>query len=355
METSEANNQEDAMAAMMAEMSAGKSDAADSLALPDTSTLSQDEIDSLLGFDDANKKPTRGIEAVLSRTRDNYEKFPMLEVIFDRFSRSVATSIRAFTGENCEISIENILSIRFEDYLNTIPLPTMLSIYQAVEWENFGLITIESSLIYELVDILLGGGGNNKSGGFRVEGRPFTIIEQDMMKNFTRLILDEMTQAFTPITTISYRFERLETNPRFAAITRPSNPIVIISCRIEFDGHGGKIDIVFPYATLEPVKNLLTQMFSGETFGADSSWESFLAKELKVTDVKLQAKLEKKIITLLDLAKLKVGSTLIMENFPDDDINVNCNGVDIFKGKLGSYDDNIAISITDAKAIKDLV
>lgn len=347
------NNQDAAMAAMMAEM--GDTNSAEAAALPDTETLSQDEIDSLLGFGDGNSIPTTGVQALISRTRDNYEKFPMLEVIFDRFARSIQTSMRSFTGENCDISIENITSIRFEEYLNTIPLPAMISVYQAVEWENVGIITIQSSLIYELVDILLGGGSNNKSGTFRVEGRPFTVIEQDMMKNFTRLILEEMTQSFTPITTISFRFERLETNPRFAAVTRPANPIVIISCRIEFDGKGGKIDIVFPYATLEPVKDLLTQMFSGESFGSDSSWESFLTDELKTTKVKLSAKLKNKTVTLRELASLQVGSTLIMENFPDDDIDVSCNGVSIFKGKIGSYGDNVAISVTDAKAIKELI
>ena len=245
--------------------------------------------------------------------------------------------------------------IRFEDYLNTIPLPTMLSVFQAVEWENLGLMTIESSLIYELVDILFGGGTDNKSGGFRVEGRPFTIIEQDMMKNFTRLVLDEMTQSFLPITTVSFRYERLEVNPRFAAITMPSNPVVIISCRIEFDGKGGKIDIVFPYATLEPVKALLTQMFSGESFGSDSSWESFLTDEIKTTDLTLIAELKKKTVNLRELSQLKVGSTLIMENFPDDDIDISCNGIKVLKGKLGSYGENVAISVTDDKAIKDLV
>lgn len=364
MGTEENKDQDDAMAAMMAEMdNSGDAEKSDGESadiaeqLPDDidmSALSQDEIDSLLGFGEAGP-PTRGIDALISRTRDNYEKFPMLEVVFDRYSRSISTSLRAFTGENCEITIENILSIRFEDYLNTIPLPTMISVFQAVEWENLGLVTIESSLIYELVDILFGGGTEGKSNGFRAEGRAFTTIEQDIMKNFTRLVLDEMTQAFLPITTASFRFERLEVNPRFVAITMPSNPVVIVSCRIEFEGKGGKIDIVLPYATLEPVKPLLTQMFSGESFGTDSAWEGFLTDELRTTNLTLMAQLKKKIINLKDLSQFKIGTTLIMENFPDDDIDVRCNGVKVLKGKIGSYGDNVAISITDDKAIKDLV
>ena len=339
-----AGNEDAAVAAMMTELVNEQQATA--------GTLSQDEIDSLLGFGDQKEIPNRGVDAIIFRSRDNYEKFPMLEVVFDRFSRSISTSLRSFTGENSEITIENITSIRFEDYLNSIPLPAMISIFQAVEWENVGLMTIDSSLIYSLVDILLGGG--KSEGVFRVEGRPFTAIEQDIIKNFSRLILEEVTAAFAPITTVSFRMDRLETNPRFATITRPGSPIVIVSCRIEFNDVGGKIDLVFPYTTLEPVKDLLTQMFSGESFGGDVSWEGFLGEEVKTTTVEVRAELDKKKVSLKDLASLQVGSTMVMENKPDDDMKITCNGVELFKGKLGSFGDNVAISLTDVTALKNL-
>jgi flagellar motor switch protein FliM len=316
-------------------------------------TLSQDEIDNLLGFGEIKEVPSTGIRALIERSRDNYEKFPMLEVIFDRFARGVSTSLRSFTGENADITIENITSIRFEDYLNSVPLPTLIGIFQAVEWENLGLMTIDSSLTYTLIDILLGGGSGNQKG-FRIDGRAFTAIEQDIIKNFSRLIFEDMTNAFTPITSVAFKFDRLETNPRFATITRHSNPIALISARIEFDGVGGKIDIVFPYSTLEPVKDLLMQMFAGESFGSDISWENYLSNELKSTFVKLQATLAPKSITLKDLAGLKVGSTLVMNNKPQDDMPVTCNGVRLFSGRLGSIGDKVAICTTDVGNLKKL-
>lgn len=315
-------------------------------------TLSQDEIDNLLGFGEIKEVPTTGIRALIERSRDNYEKFPMLEVIFDRFARGVSTSLRSFTGENAEITIENITSIRFEDYLNSVPLPTLMGIFQAVEWENLGLMTIDSSLTYTLIDILLGGGSSQK--GFRIDGRAFTAIEQDIIKNFSRLIFEDMTNAFTPITSVAFKFDRLETNPRFASITRHSNPVALISARIEFEGVGGKIDIVFPYSTLEPVKDLLMQMFAGESFGSDISWENYLSSELKSTFVQLQATLAPKNITIKDLSELKVGSTLVMNNKPHDEMPVTCNGVRLFSGRLGSVGDKVAICTTDVGNLKKL-
>lgn len=350
-----AMTEDEATAAMMAEMSEGGEigDGEGTLDLDEEGALSQDEIDSLLGFDEAEADPTTGIESLLYRSRDNYEKFPMLEVVFDRFARSMSTSMRNFTGENSEITIENITSIRFEDYLNSIPLPAMISIFQAVEWENVGIMTIDSSLVYSLIDILLGGGKAEKS--FRVEGRPFTIIEQDIIKNFSRIVFDELATSFTPISSISFRMDRLETNPRFATVTRPQNPVVIISFRLEFDSVGGKVDIVFPYTTLEPIKEQLMQMFAGESFGSDISWESFLSDELKGTDINLSAKLKPKKITLKDLSELRVGKTLVTDNKLNDPITISCNGISVFNGVLGAKKDNVAISIKDSFDVEDIL
>jgi flagellar motor switch protein FliM len=348
---------QDEMAKAMEEMAAGgaaggSAETDMAAAMGENSTLSQDEIDSLLGFGAEEKIPTTGIDALLERSKDNYERFPMLEVIFDRFMRSATTSLRSFTGESVDISVENITSLRFEDYLNSIPLPALIGIFQAVEWENFGLVTIDSSLAYSMVDILLGGGKNKST--YRIDGRPFTTIEQDIVKSLTRVILDDLTTAFNPITSVTFRFDRLETNPRFASITRLSNPVVIISIRMECEGVGGKADIILPYVTLEPVKPLLTQMFAGESFGSDISWESYLTNELKNTFINISAMLNPKKITLKDLANLKVGSTLITNNKPDDDIMVTCNGIKLLSGLIGSAGENIAISITEPATRKEL-
>lgn len=352
-ETENQATDEEAAAAMMQEMSGEEGEGGEDVELDEEGALSQDEIDSLLGFGAGEDGPGKGVEALLHKSRDNYEKFPMLEVIFDRFSRSMSTTMRNFTGETSEITIENITSIRFEDYLNSIPLPAMISIFQAVEWENVGIMTIDSSLVYSLIDILLG--GSKSSNNFRVEGRPFTVIEQDIIKNFSRIVFDELSTAFTPITTVSFRMDRLETNPRFATITRPQNPVAIISTRIEFDSVGGKIDIVFPYTTLEPVKDQLMQMFAGESFGSEVSWESFLSDELKSTDIKLSAKLKPKKITLKELSELRVGKTLVTENNVNDPVIISCNGISIFNGSLGSKKDNVAISIKDSFNLKDIL
>ena len=89
------------------------------------------------------------------------------------------------------------------------------------------------------------------------------------MERLIRLVLGEMATAFAPLSAVEFRYERLETNPRFAAIARPTNAAVRFRLRIEMEDRGGPLEILIPYATLEPVRDLLLQMFMGEKFGRD--------------------------------------------------------------------------------------
>ena len=134
--------------------------------------LSQDEIDSLLGFgageDDSDANS--GVRAIINSALVSYERLPMLEIVFDRLVRLMTTSLRNFTSDNVEVSLDQITSVRFGDYLNSIPLPAIISVFRAEELDNFGLLTVDSNLIYSIVDVLLGGRRGVPST--RVEGRP---------------------------------------------------------------------------------------------------------------------------------------------------------------------------------------
>src|SRR5207247_6261165 len=119
----------------------------------------QKEIDNLLGFTvgDVNLSDNSGIRSIIDSAMVSYERLPMLEIVFDRLVRLMTTSLRNFTSDNVEVSLDRITSVRFGDYLNSIPLPAILAVFKVEEWENFGLVTVSSSLIYSIIDVLLGG------------------------------------------------------------------------------------------------------------------------------------------------------------------------------------------------------
>lgn len=312
-----------------------------------TRVLNQDEIDSLLGFDEDHDEDggQSGIQAILNSALVSYERLPMLEVVFDRLVRMMSTSMRNFTSDNVEVSLDNIVSIRFGDYLNSIPLPAMLGVFKAEEWDNYGLLTIDSSMIYSIVDVLLG--GRRGTAAMRIEGRPYTTIERNLVERMVHVVLNDLSAAFDPLSPVTFRFDRLETNPRFATISRPSNAAIVAKLRIDMEDRGGRVEMLLPYATLEPVRELLLQMFMGEKFGRDSIWETHLARELWQTDVDLEAVLDEQYMELNDMINLKVGSQIMFNATPDSDIEIRCGGVPMYTGKMGRKGNHIAVRIDE--------
>lgn len=319
-----------------------------------TRVLNQDEIDSLLGFDDAEHGDgdRSGIQAILNSALVSYERLPMLEVVFDRLVRMMSTSMRNFTSDNVEVSLDNILSLRFGDYLNSIPLPAMLAVFKAEEWDNYGLLTVDSSLIYSIVDVLLG--GRRGTAAMRIEGRPYTTIERNLVERMVHVVLADLSAAFDPLSPVTFRFDRLETNPRFATISRPSNAAIVAKLRIDMEDRGGRLELLLPYATLEPVRELLLQMFMGEKFGRDSIWETHLAEELWMTEVEMEAVLDEQVMPLRDILNLRVGSKIMLNAMPDSVIELRCGDVPMFGGKMGRKGNHIAIRI-DEKIKKEKV
>ncbi len=318
-----------------------------------TRVLNQDEIDSLLGFDEEAEDVSdkSGIQAILNSAMVSYERLPMLEVVFDRLVRMMSTSLRNFTSDNVEVSLDNIASLRFGDYLNSIPLPAMLGVFKAEEWDNFGLLTVDSSLIYSTVDVLLG--GRRGTAAMRIEGRPYTTIERNLVERMVHVILADLSTAFDPLSPVTFRFERLETNPRFATISRPSNAAIVAKLRIDMEDRGGRLELLIPYATLEPVRELLLQMFMGEKFGRDSIWETHLAEELWKTDVDLTAVLDRQTMSLGQVFDLKVGSQLVLGATPNSSVEINCGNIPMFKGNMGRKGDSIAVRISDKMLLKE--
>jgi flagellar motor switch protein FliM len=307
--------------------------------------LNQEEIDNLLGFDlgDDDASERSGIRAIINSALVSYERLPMLEIVFDRLVRLMTTSLRNFTSDNVEVSLDTISSIRFGDYLNSIPLPAILAVFRAEELDNYGLLTVDSNLIYSIVDVLLG--GRRGTAALRIEGRPYTTIERVLVQRMVEVILNDARAAFEPLTPVHFNLDRLETNPRFAAIARPANAAILVKLRIDMEDRGGRVELLLPYATLEPIRKMLLQQFMGEKFGRDNIWEGHLATELWTTETEVRCVLDEQSAPLSSVLNLKVGDTLMLNAAPDSDVSIRAGSIPLTTGKMGRRGQHIAVRV----------
>ncbi len=307
--------------------------------------LSQAEIDSLLSGagDKAQAVRQTGIERIVEAGLVSYERLPMLEIVFDRLVRSLTSSLRNFTSDTVEVEIDSIQSLRFGDYLDTLPSPVMIAVFKVVEWDNHGLIVVDSALIYSMVDVLLG--GRQGAAIMRIEGRPYTTIERTLIERLIQVVLQELCASFEPLAPVTFKLERLEVNPRFATISRLSNAAILGRLRIDMEDRGGRMDVMLPYATLEPVRELLLQQFMGERFGRDRIWETHLAEELRETEVKLEAVLDEQVMLLSEVMRFEVGTRLVLGTDPGAAVQLRCGAVPLFEARVGRKQNRVAVRI----------
>src|SRR3954467_1409982 len=219
----------------------------------------------------------------------------------------------------------------------------MLAVFRINESDNYGLMIIDSSLIYSIVDVLLG--GRRGTAAMRIEGRPYTTIERTLVERLITLVLADLQASFDPLCKATFTFERLEVNPRFAAINRLSNAAVVARLRVDMEDRGGRLELLLPYATLEPVRELLLQQFMGERFGRDSIWKTHLAEELWNTEVELDVVLDEQTMRLSDVMKLQPGSRIVLNTALGAPVLVRCGAVPLFEGRVGRRKNRVAVPI----------
>lgn len=308
----------------------------------DKRILNQEEIDSLLGLEGAGNEAS-GVMALVNSAMVNYERLPMLDIVFDRLVRLMSTTLRNLTSDNVDVSLDQVSTVRFGDYMDSIAMPAMLSVFKAEEWDNSGLLVTDSAMIYSIVDVLLG--GRKGTPAIRIEGRPYTTIEQKLVERMVQVTLSDLSSAFDPLSPVTFNLDRMETNPRFATISQSGNACVLARLRIDMGERGGRVEILIPYATLEPIRELLLQMFMGEKFGRDSIWENHLTEELYLTDVQLQAVLGEIAVPLKEMLNWKVGTRVMLNTHISDELELRCGHMPMFRGPVGQKQQNLAVRI----------
>lgn len=304
--------------------------------------LDQDEINSLLSLGQ-EEAGAQGLKILINSSNISYERLPMLEVIFDRLVRFLTTTLRNFTSDNVEVSLHTMTSIRFGDYLNSIPLPCLIGVFKSVEWDGSALITIENELIYAMIEVLLGGKKGAKLA--YIDSRTFTPIERSLVERLIKVVLTDTERAFEPLSKVTFQHDRIESNPRFATIVRSMNAAILIKVMVDMDEKGGCIEFLIPYSTIEPIRDDLLQMFMGEKFGQDSIWEDHLGGELWNTKLRADAVLDELPLKLNDVLAWKKGSFLPLNVKPNATINIKCGDTPIFSGKVGQRNRFVSVQL----------
>jgi flagellar motor switch protein FliM len=317
--------------------------------------LSQGEVDALLRGVGDGEVETETDEApedesgVIPYDLTSQEKIirgrlPTLDIINQMFSRLFRNTFSTLMRKSVDVSTVSTDTIKFGDFLRSLPIPSSLHIFRMEPLRGHGLMIVESKLVFAVVDTFFGGSGTQEA---KITGRDFSSIEIRMTKSVVLSALGDLEKAWRPVHTVTTNFVRSEVNPQFAAIVPPTDIVLVILFEIEMETISGTLTICLPYAAIEPVIPKLKAQFQSEEMEVDQVWVRRLRTELLTTEVELVTELGTSTITPQELMNFKVGDTLMLGNDVTDPLTLKVEQIPKFKGFPGVSRGNKAVQLTE--------
>lgn len=279
--------------------------------------LSQDEVDALLeGVTGESQKllpeedtgGTRNYD-ISSQERIVRGRMPTMEIINERFARNLRVGLFNFMRRSPEISVGPVRVIKYSAFLRDIVVPTNINIISIAPLRGQGMVIFEPNLVFCVIDNLFGGTGKLH---LRIEGRDFSPTETRIIQRMMEVTLAEYTKAWGALFKFNFTHQRSEMQTQFANIASPSEIVVATTFSVEIGDNGGEIHFCFPYAALEPIRDVLYSSLQGDGQEPDRRWVNQLTQQVQSADVELTAQLAQTTLTVGDLLKLGAGDFIAL-------------------------------------------
>ncbi len=314
--------------------------------------LSQDEVDALLkgmGGGDIDTEDDDSSDGAEARAYDftNQERIvrgrlPALDIINERFARGFQRHFNEMIMASVEVTAGEVKIIKMIDYLRNLFVPTSLNIYRIDPLNGVALFILDSKLIFTAVDIYFGGTGLLP---FKIEGREYTPVEMSMVRSILDITNENLAKAWGPVMDIDIEYMHSEMNPKFAGIVDPTDMIVVSQINVRFEGVEGRVDIVMPYAMLEPIRDKLEEGVQNLQGDSDNRWSRTLKEEAKNIEIDLSVNLTELQMSMDDLMKMEKGDIIPLE-MPKQ-VTVKAEGISIMRGALGESNQKKAVKIEE--------
>jgi len=316
--------------------------------------LSQDEVDALLqGITGESQKLEQ--EEVETGAVRNYDissqerivrgRMPTMEIINERFARNIRIGLFNFIRKSPEIAIGSIKVQKYSAFLREIVVPTNFNIVSVRPLRGSGLIVCDPTLVFAVIDALFGGAGKYHT---RIEGRDFSATEQRIITRLVEVITAEYKKAWHGIYPLELDYQRSEMQPQFANIATPSEIVVATSFTLEIGDTSVMHHFCIPYATLEPIRDVLYSTIQGDASEPDKRWVNLMKQQITDAKVELVAELATAPATIEQLLAFKVGDFIELDLHQI--IEAKVVGVPILDCSYGTSNGRYALKVSQLLA-----
>ncbi|MFK8020144.1 MAG: flagellar motor switch protein FliM [Pseudomonadales bacterium] len=311
--------------------------------------LSKEEIDTLLtGVDDGNVETERSVLDGEAKSFDFAEqdkivrgRMPTLEMLNERFARFFRSSLSDMLQRNCDVQPLKLEVQKYSEYASSLYVPASLNWIEFAPLYGRGLLTLDATLVFKLVDLFFGGSGKTS----KIENREFTLTEQRIISRVISASFLDIKQAWQSVVEFQPVTKGHECNPLLTNVLSPSESVIVSRFEVDLDGDSGEFHIVMPLSMVEPIKDTLGAGIKTDVDMTDDHWSEVLQRELMYADVDISCKVAERKISLRDILDLQEGDVIPID-LPDQ-VSILAGNRLLYSGKFGVSGDRLAVQIKE--------
>ncbi|HAU1150527.1 TPA: flagellar motor switch protein FliM [Legionella pneumophila] len=302
-------------------------------------TANQEAISS---FDSDKKAVDDGVKTLNFTGQERIVKgqLPVLDKIYDRAVRLFAADIYHLTARDFEIKQDPLLITKHKEFMQSLPNPSLISIYKFKPLRGKGIILFDSTFVYDLVDYYFGG---NSQFGAQKDKTDFTATELRVMEVVTKKLVANLMHAWEPIIQLDVTKFNDETNPQLVNIAEPEEMLLVARFILNFGKETGAFYFILPYSMLEPIKQQLELGASRPDDEIDPNWINSLKEELMDVELTVSASMAETVSTLGQVMSWKAGDFVPLEM--NEEVTLDIERTPSFTATLGSANEKRALKI----------
>ena len=326
--------------------------------------LSQAEVESLLSAVEQSRpqsgparKPAPSVAPPKSREkvtpydfkrpeRVGKEQMRALQSLHEGFSRNFGASISALLRSIVEVKLTSVDQLTYSEFVFSLENPTCFNLLRAEPLEGNLILDINPSILYPIIDRLLGGGRETSAPA----RRPLTEIELRLVSRITGLFLDELTRAWQNVLPLKVSVERVESNPQLVQIVPPNEVVVLTSFELTLGDLRGMMNLCIPFNSIERISSKLSSNTWASYGRAHATPESIaqIGKNIQGAVVEMVVRLAETSITTRDLLELRVGDIITTDKDCRSPLEVIVEGVPKFRASPGAFKGRKAIQVDES-------
>jgi flagellar motor switch protein FliM len=295
--------------------------------------LSQQEIDAVFQNMQDHRRETPATKFDFRRPdRIPKSQVRAIHLLHDTFVRNLVSSLSAYLRSYLTVNLVSVEQLSYSEFLDGLPSPTCMVSLGLSPYDGNGVLELNPSLVFPILEMLLGGTGKSSAA----IQRDITEIEQKLLDGLFRIILHDLREAWKGVTAVDFTIDSMETEPQLLHILAPNEAVVSIGVEVRIGESVGMMNIAMPSIVIKMMRQKFDQQWSVRKTHASSNEQTRVLRLLRESSLTLEAVLEGQTLTVEDLLDLKEGHLLTFDFPVERSIDLKINGTNKYQAQMVS-------------------